>query len=255
MNRHAALIALAALGPTNPAVAQASTNDSGVAMTLTWREADLDGNPIPNPNGVLEPGEHALIVIDSVSFANQGGIAHFSPAIGTFTSGTVLGLGPCIVDINGSGGSTVGQFNINNPLANASGTSGFGVRPSWRLSGNGAVNGASNGIEILQFGQYVATPAQVDTESPVTNVFRMLWTPSDFTSRTIRFQIAGSIVEGPPCSIMVGLDATHATSVYVASTHVSLGAASIRIAPAPPTLLALSAAFFFRRSRRARGGP
>src|SRR2546423_9169720 len=97
MNTRAAL-AIAAAGLATAARAQSFTTDSHVIFPLTWMEANSSGTPIL-PNGILEPGEYALITVSPVSFTNQNGIANFSPAIGTFTSGTILGFGSGFFDL------------------------------------------------------------------------------------------------------------------------------------------------------------
>jgi len=219
-------------------------------MSFTWREADADGNPLPNPNGVLDAGEHALIFMDSISFTNQGGVAHFSPSFGTFSSGTIVGFGTGFLDINGTGGTT-GTFNLSTPLANAAGTSGFGVRSVWRLAGNGTVNPASDGIINLQFGQFPADPSAAMTENPIPNMFRMLWTPSTFSARTARFQLSQSVIaEANVCGLYLDLDPATGIEVYVRPFHISLGSVSIPIAPAPSTTLALAAAALLAPRRR-----
>src|SRR5437867_2825158 len=112
-----ALLSLSAVcGLAAAAHAQSFTADSTFSMPMRWIEANTSGIPLPNPNGVLEPGEHALITFH-VEISNQFHTAAFSPAIGTFTSGTILGMGGGWIDIVGSGG-THGSFNINNPPTN-----------------------------------------------------------------------------------------------------------------------------------------
>jgi hypothetical protein len=237
-------------GLAAPALGQSYTSDCDVTLHMAWSEADAAGDPIPNPNGILEPGEHALIRIDTVSITNQGGIAHFAPALGTFTSGTILGFASSFLDIAGTGG-TVGQFNIDNPPANGSGTSRFGVRPTWRLFGNGYVNRLSDGIFDLQFGQFTSAPAAIVTDNPVTNVFRMLWTPSAFSTRTAHFQITGAEVTNAAIGeVYLGLDASLAAAARTDASHTHVGSVSIPIAPAPPTLLLAAAAVLRRRRRR-----
>jgi hypothetical protein len=240
----------AAYGLAAHASAQSFTTDSSITMTMSWREATSTGGTIPNPDGILEPGEHAMILIDSVSFTNQGGLAQFSPQIGTFTPGTVLGFSLGFLDINGSGG-TVGAFNTSSPLANSTGTSGFGVRGNYRVEGP-TVNPASDGIINLQFGQFAANPSGINTENPITNMFRMLWTPTSFAPRTIRFDLAGAVVAGNSvAAVYLDLDHTVGTSVYVVPANLTLGSVSIPIAPAPPTLaLAALSLLLATRPRR-----
>jgi uncharacterized protein (TIGR03382 family) len=240
---------LAAAGLSAAAHAQSFTSDATITMTMLWREADLQGNPLPNPDGILEPGEHALILIDSVSFTNQFGTANFSPPIGTFTSGTILGFGTGFVDINGSGGAA-GTFNISAPQANNTGTSGFGVRGAWRV-GFPVVNPASDGITYIQFGQFPAEPAVARSDNPITNMFRMLWTPNSLAPRTVRFDCAGAGAAGTHiASVYLDFDHTMGESVYVAPANLTLGSVSIPIAPAPPTLALAAAALLIRRRRR-----
>ena len=103
MRAIALLAALAGLPPAG-ALAQVFTNDSHITFGLTWSEATSSGAPVPSPNGVLDPGEFALITVTPVSFTNQFGIANFSPPIGTFTSGTIVGFGSGFFDLVGQPG-------------------------------------------------------------------------------------------------------------------------------------------------------
>src|SRR5438874_3586655 len=97
-----AIVMLAALaGLSGVARAQSFTNNSRIAFPLSWSEATSTGAPISNPNGTLEPGEFALITVGPVSFTNQFTVATFSPPIGTFTSGTILGFGSGFFDLTG----------------------------------------------------------------------------------------------------------------------------------------------------------
>jgi hypothetical protein len=236
-----------AAGLSAPAAAQSFTTDSSITMTMSWREATSTGGTIPNPDGILEPGESALILIDSVSFTNQGGTANFSPPIGTFTSGTILGFGSGFVDINGSGG-TVGTFNINTPLANSTGTSGFGVRGAWRL---GPPVVGLDGITHIQFGQFPSIPGAATSVNPITNMFRMLWTPDSFAARTIQFQVAPSPIAGSAtASVYLDFDHASGASVFVTASNLNLGSVSIPIAPTPPTLALTAAAVAFASRRR-----
>jgi hypothetical protein len=237
-----------AAGLAAPALAQSFTNDSSVAITLSWREATSSGGTVPNPNGELEPGEWALITMD-VSFTNQFGHADFSPPIGTFTGGTIVGFGAGFLDINGSGG-TQGTFNISTPQANSAGTSGFGVRSSWRLAGNGTVNPGSSGIVNLQFGQFVVDPALANTLNPITNMYRMLWQPNSFASVTRRFDPVGAAIAGNEfAAVYLDLNGTVGASIYVNPANVTFRGVEFPI-PTPASSLILLAAAPWRRRRR-----
>src|SRR5690349_10397422 len=119
-----AILGLAAVaGLAAGASAQVPSFTSDTAVTFSFSFSD-NGAGNGNNNGVLDSGETALISVNE-SFTNQGSTANFSPAIGPFSSGTLLGFGSGFLDLNGTGG-TVGTFNDSNPLANNAGTSGYG---------------------------------------------------------------------------------------------------------------------------------
>jgi hypothetical protein len=245
-----ALLATAGFVTTVHAQYPNFTNDSSVEFNLTWREATSSGGTVSNPNSILDPGEYALLSL-TVSFTNQGGTASIAPPIGTFTSGTIVGLGSGFLDINGSGG-TAGAFNISNPLANSSGTSGFGVRSSWRLVDNGTINPAGDGVLNVEFGQFAAQPSTASTENPVTNVYRMLWQPSSYTARNVQFTPAGALRAGNLISsVYLDLNGTLGASAFVNQANISYHGVTIPI-PAPATgAIALFGLTVAARRRRA----
>jgi hypothetical protein len=248
MTRRLPLPVIAAVGITSTVLAQSFTSDTSIDFTLTWREADSSGGTVPNPDGILEPGESALFSL-TASFTNQGQTAHFAPPIGTFTSGTILGLAGGFLDINGSGG-TQGSFNISTPLANSTGTSGFGVRSDWRLAGNGTVNPASDGN--LQFAQFPFGPPQVLTENPIANVFRMLWTPSSFAPRTVQFTPTGAVQANNLIgAVELGVNSTSVVAVYSDTAHTSYHGVTIPIpGPSSAAVVLLGLTGGTRRRRR-----
>jgi hypothetical protein len=222
------------------------TSDTDITVHLTWREANSSGGTVPS-NGILEPGEFALIQIDSVSFTNFGSTANFSPSIGTWTSGLITGFASGFLDINGVGG-TNGSFNNSSPQANAAGTTGFGVRSTWRLNGNGTVNPASDGIINQQFGQFPANPGGANSTNPIVNMFRMLWQPSSFAGRTVTFNEApAAISAGAVAGVYLDFDGgaggpgsgTVGASVFVTAQHLHLNGVNIPISPAPSSLALL----------------
>ena len=175
-----AILALTALaGLTTAANAQSFTTSTTFAMPLSWSEVNGNGD------GILTPGESAAIVFNA-SFTNQFGTATFSPGIGTFTSGTILGIGSGFVDLNGTGG-TGGTFNNSTP-SNSGSAGQYGTRSGWRVVGlpasNGSVNASGTGITQIQFGQFVPSPDLANTTNPVTRMFAVLWTPTSYSNRT-----------------------------------------------------------------------
>lgn len=218
---------------------------------MSWSFSD-NGNGNGNNNGVLDTGETALLTL-SVSFANQGGTANFSPPIGGISSGSILGLGSLFIDVQGAPGME-GSFNDSLPLANSAGTFGYGVRGGWRIAGaasNGNVN--ATGIDTIQIGQAPASPAAALTLDPVTNVFRFLWTPMSYALRGGSF----TPVPTPGAGLLVAFlyvdlgDGTGA-QVYLPLDHAHFSAVQWRLAPAPSGLLVggVAMAWSVRRRRR-----
>jgi hypothetical protein len=248
MTRSSVLLAIAGLPVlATSALAQTPsfTSDSTISMPLSWSEVN------GNSNGVLEPGESAAIVLD-VSFTNQFSMARFSPPIGTFTSGTILGFGAGVLDVAGAGG-TEGAFVLgNNPLPQTNnGTAGYGVRNWWRIVGSasaGSVNGTGTGITYVQFGQFPQLPDLYQTTNPIPRMYAFLWTPTSYAVRTVTFALVG---HEPPMTgaVLLGFD-SFLVSVFVDPAHLSLGSVSIPIAPAPPAAAAIALGLVPRRRRR-----
>jgi len=182
------LIMLAGLAAAPIASAQFTTN-SVVIYTLSWRESDAFGGPGGNGNGLVEPGEHALLQL-AVSFTNQNTIGSFSPAIGSFTSGTIRGFGVAFLDLHGAGGAQ-GAWNVD--------CSFLGVDPTWDLIGcSGAGTPAAGGTQLLnlQMGQFPASGAAINPTNPVVAIWRGVWTPAVFSGRDVEFTLMPAVVSG-----------------------------------------------------------
>jgi hypothetical protein len=235
----------AAAGLAVPAIAQqpSFTSDASVSMRLRWIEVN------GNSNGILESGETAEIAMD-VGFTNQFAIATFSPPIGTFTSGTILGLGTGFIDIDGTGG-TQGTFTLrqNNTQTN-NGTTGLGVRSGWRVgSGPGSVNASGTGITQVQFGQFPASPELAVTMNPVNRMLAFRWTPASYAARSVTFSIA-PVSGNALTSVYLDLDHSVGASVYISPSNWVLPPLEIPIAPAPASAGALALAALARRAKR-----
>lgn len=247
--KQASIAVVLALSGT--ALGQASfTDDSVITLNLSWTD---NGAGNGNGDGILEPGETALISLHG-SFSNQFTLAHFAPAIGGISAGETMGLASLIFNIRG-GSAAAGTFNDSSPLANSHGTSGYGVRGGWRIAGS-ASNGIvqATGIDTIQIGQFSATPDTCNTANPVANLFRFLWTPWSYGPRDVPF----SVVPCPIAGLQVGslyLDLGNGTGVgvYLAPQDIRLPTLRIAVVPAPSaaatlTLIALTSA----RRRRTR---
>jgi hypothetical protein len=249
MSRRAPLALALFAGAPIAVQAQSFTSDLDMTIHMTWREASSSGGLVPNPNGVLDPGEYALISIDSVHFTNVGSVANFSPPIGTFTSGLIEAFGTAYLDLNGSGG-TVGTFNHTAP---------FGVQSPWRFDGDGTVNPTSDGIINLHFGQLPTDPGHANTNVPAGGAFRMLWQPASYASRTVTFTEVGAAIAGDAiASVYLDLNGTSGPgsgtiggAAFLTRDHLHLNGINIPIAPAPPTAAVAAALLVPLRRRRA----
>jgi hypothetical protein len=235
--------AIAGLACSGAASAQTPSFTSSCDLTIAPSWSELGGNS----NGILEPGESAVITI-AVSVTNQLGIATFSPPQGTYTSGTILGHGSGFFDLNGTGG-TQGVYNLSDPPN--TGPSGYGMLQGWRIVGpasNGSVNATGTGITQIQYGQFPSSSAAVNTANPVATMYRCLWTPASYTSRTITFQV--SPIGTNAGAVWIQLDTTSIVGVYVRLERTFLRGVNIPIAPAPASFAALLLAPLPRRRRR-----
>jgi hypothetical protein len=184
------IMLLAAMAGAVPGAIAQFTSDSVVVYTLSWRESDAFGGPGGNGNGLVEPGEHALLQL-AVSFTNQNTIGSFSPAIGSFTSGTIRGFGAAFLDLHGAGGAQ-GAWNVDCNF-------GLGVDPTWDLIGCiGAGTPAAGGTQLLnlQMGQFPASGAAINPTNPVVAVWRGVWTPAVFSGRDVEFTLVPAVVSG-----------------------------------------------------------
>ena len=240
-----ALAAPIVLAAGSIAAAQSVTLESSVVFDLRWSEY------MGNENGVIDPGERALLMIDA-SFTNQNGVAAFSPPIGSFGSGTVRGIGSGFVDLHGasaSGYNTRGTWNVDQ-------SAGFGVNGEWDVTGGQGQGTSANGgadITNMQFGQLVSTPNGINTTNPIISIWTGLWTPESYEPRTVSFTVRGSVAAGASvASVALRLSPTFVASVFVPPSNLFYGLVTIPIVPAPAPLLLIPSAIIIRAPRRRR---
>jgi hypothetical protein len=233
--RHAghALTALASAALAASASAQ-YTPDSTVSYSLAWSEVDADYLPVPSPNGLLEPGERVLLKLFA-SFTNPNTIAHFSPPIGTITTGTIRGYGGGFLDLIGSAsvGTAAGTWNLDI-------NQGYGLQSPFDAAGEPGFGTPTEGgarvinIEPGQFGGsiYTANPALI---------WLGVWSPESYQLRQVRFRLGrGTIIaSGPFSAVMVRFNASLFGPVTCDS---NLGSVTIPVIPAPASLAILVAA-------------
>jgi len=241
------VLALAAMaGLASAASAQVITT-SGItaSLSLSWTEDPAGPH---NGNGVLDTGETALILA-SLSFSS--GSVNFSPSIGQFTSGTIVGLGTAYFDIRSTAGDAAGLYNGGvtvpastsvGPNANTAGTAGYGVRGGWRVGGN-AANGtqAANGFQNIGPGQLPTDPGSANATNPIAGLERLGWTPNSYVQRTQTFTVSGAAGAGANViGLYLDLDGgTTGGVAYIPLSSISLGSVQIPVAPAPASLALL----------------
>jgi len=247
MKIQSVLALAAAAGLASTASAQFITT---AGITATFSSSWSEDPAFPhNDNGVLETGEHALI-LTSLNFSN-GNAVSFSPGIGANSSGTILGLGTAYVDVRSAAGDATGLYNggLTNPSssspgpnANATGTTGYGVRQPFRVGGN-AANGqpVSNGFANVGAGQLPTDPSGANTTSPISNLQRLGWAPTSYAARTQTFSVTPSAGAGQTCvGLYLDLDGGNTGGiVYIPLNQVTFSSVNIPIAPAPASLALL----------------
>jgi hypothetical protein len=231
MNRvHRSVAGLLAVASS--ASAQSFTSGSSISFALRWSE--FGGNN----NGVLEPGEAALITLD-VAFTNQNTVAHFAPNIGTFGSGTIRGLAAGFIDINGAGAAQ-GQWDLDP-------SQGYGVNQDWNGPGGGTGNGtpASGGARVTSiiFGQFAPTPSSIITTNPILVMWSGVWTPTSYAPRTVSFAVAPAEASGTVVgAVTFRLSASMVASTSVVDSNLLFGRVVIPVVPAPSSLVVIGLA-------------
>lgn len=228
-------------------------------LSMSWQE---DPAWAHNDNGLLEPPERALISM-SLSFTGQFSQVSFSPPIGGFSSGTILGLASAFFDITGGPDDATGLYNngITNPAststgpnANNAGTSGYGVRGGWRLGGATA-NGlpVTNGFASIAPGQFPPDPASVNTTNPISSLVRMNWSPNNFSLRDVIFGVHPAAGVNS-IALYLDLNGLVGGVAYVPLSSVTFGHVQVMShipAPGSATVLLAGVILASRRSRRA----
>lgn len=234
MKTRAILALTAVAGLAAVANAQSTTSSSTISVNLSFVEVDGSGTPVANPNGTVDFGESALITMD-ISFTNQNTVGTFTPNIGTFGSGTIRGFGSGFLDLNGTN-NAAGTWNVDQ-------NAGYGAAADWDVTGgqgNGSsANGGAN-LQNIQVGQFAATPGGIVTTNPIAAIWTGIWTPGDYSARTVVFNSAGAGAAGASiASVLFRLNAGTAAGAFVTANSLTLGSVSIPVAPAPSSLALL----------------
>jgi len=257
------IIALAGMAGLAASASAQVISTAGVTANaaLTWQE---DPAFTHNDNGILETGEHALITMN-LSWQGQNTAVTFSPSVGSFASGTVLGLGSAYIDIRSTAGDATGAYNggitvpasaSTGPNNNNTGTSGYGVRGGWRLGGNVA-NGtiAANGFQNIGPGQLPTDPTVANTTAPLNGLERLGWAPNSYAARTQTFTVSPAAgTNNNVIGLYLDFDGgTTGGAAYLPTSAITFGSVNIPIqgipAPASFALLGLGGLVAGRRRR------
>jgi hypothetical protein len=224
--------------------AATSVSPAQEAITLHWSFSEVVAGttaPVSNPNGVIEPGESARISM-TVSFAPPvGTIMTYTPPPGP-GFGPVAGLANAFGDLRTTVEGRGTWYSLQRD-------------PAWAIGGIGSVYGDGRGIAAWQLGQFPLPGATANPANPVTDVWRVHWTPDDYSARTVTFtgqKAVSSPGTGGAVYINYGEDPS-APQYLSKPLHVNFGSLQIQVVPSPSALgvLALAAA---AAGRRRRGG-
>jgi hypothetical protein len=208
---------------------------------LTFREVDaVTGQPVAVPNGILEPGEAALISL-SISFSPPVGsvMPTIPPSGGVYT---VHALARSHLNLYGIGEAT-GNWT------------GLQLKPGWEafpLPWPAAGEPTPTGRDI-----YMIIPCQLavgaDTSNPVENIWQGIWRPAQYTPRTAGFSTwpAGAAGFQVASSLWIH-DSGPPESYGVASAWTNIGQVMFPIVPAPGSGALLAAAVVVLNVRRRR---
>jgi hypothetical protein len=195
-----------------------STTEATVHVSLSFAEADASGNPVANPNGVLEPGERALVQMSALITPPVDSPIHYT-FNGSTGLGTLRGLGLGFYDVLGTGGVRGGY--VLGP-----------VDPTWDITGGlGWGMLSSDGqIRNVEFGQFEAGQPN-NIANPILNVWRFVWAPDDYSARVATFTTApGLSSAGVESQVVVR---TGGTARHFMNCLTDYGSVNIPVVPGP----------------------
>jgi hypothetical protein len=213
-----------------------STTEATLGYSLAWQDTG-------NGNGILEPGESAVLRLTVSMTPAVDTVIRFTGGQGGPT-GTLRGIASGFIDLTGTG-RTQGPFNLD-PLA------GYGVQHSWDTVNSfpGFPNGT--GLWNIQFAQFPTGSSSVNTTNPVVNVWSAAWTPSSYSARTVTFGTAPASASGGEASAVIIKWGPLNANIQVATCLSEFGNINIPIVPAPAglALLGLGGVVASARARR-----
>lgn len=232
-------------------------------FSLTFREYNAATRlPVTQSNGVIDPSEAAAITITisttpapTFNGTNPTTQAFWDPAVvGGHGSGWLWGIGSMFVDLVGD--SNVGVAGANGQWQLSGGeVNSFGVLPAWRVGDASTFGTPLDGgsrLANIEAGQLGGDLFNLFTRDPVTNIWRGLWIPANYASRTVTFGIANNSAGVADASVLLADSTFPGNTIPLgANVGVSFGSISIPVGvPAPGAVGALLGAGVFAARRR-----
>lgn len=163
-----------------------ATSASGQeAFTFSWQVQDVPGVGPANGNGVIEPGEDAMIYLYASFRPGVGGTAIWDTHGGTGQEGIVAGLGETVFHVIGTQNLSTGSWISLSPV------------PGFALSPIGFIEPGTNNLISMIFGQYLL-PEQAPNPRNDDWFFHARWRPNDYAPRDVSFVFQNVIGPGNP---------------------------------------------------------
>jgi hypothetical protein len=235
MRRLSIPAALAMVVTAAPVVAQE-------LVTFHWSFTEVIANtniPATGPlagNGMIDPGEGAELRL-TISFTPGVG----SPATYTPPPGTGLG---------NIGGFASASFDLHAPPGHGGIFHQIAGRP---LGGWGFPFGSIEPDVVRgQNGLFPLPGSPANPENPIDNLWRVRWTPTDYTARIVEFTAAkGIATAGTGAALYIEYTGNPQAPEYISkSVAADFGSVQIPVVPAPTTLVIFSAGLLAAARRR-----
>jgi hypothetical protein len=152
-----------------------------VTFTFSWIEVQAGTTlPVAFPNGVVNEGEGAELRLTVGFTPAVGQPISYTPPPGA-GQGTVGGFADMFIDVHASAGHN-GYFHHQTRLA------------GWTIGSNGTID--ANGVYAIGAGQFPLPGMTANPANPIENIWRIRWTPNDYTSRIVTFTSAKAAAAG-----------------------------------------------------------
>lgn len=215
-------------------------------VTFAWHISDVPGLGPSNGNGVIEPGENALVSLHLSFRPEVGGSAIWNSNGGNGQIGTVAGLELVVCQMPAIANLNTGVWV------------GVAYAPGFNLNVSPAI-GPGNGLDFIEFGQFPLTGGPAPSPRNDDWFFRATWRPTDYTPRVVSFGF--EMYAPPPASPLILLDVGETSPggaiIYRPDTwgyNNPRGMFTVVPSPAAWLLLTIACGSRARRTRRKEAG-